>query len=401
MGKKAYLGIDNIARKVKKMYIGVNGVARKVKKGYIGIDGVARLFFSGLGTPMKVGTAPNLTSGGAYPGHAENNSYAIFCPNVSAGNVCAYNSNLIKTEPETITRQGRDGYFSQICYTNDYDAGQRPGVSISDYAIFFGTPYNQYHVNGEYYNSSLVKNTITLSIQGFSTFTGGMTSFIQIGRSKSKILISCKDSFGRTISNNILNSDLVLTSLSETSFRFKSFVLNNSTITTGGDFDTESNLSLVYPSGLKAINESGIFSNVPATLKIYSETSGCRNLLTENHSLLFGKYNGDPNKFKVDCFDNNYVYSNPWELPDVSIDSAVGYNSGFGFIFGARNGVNVGYTTRVSVVTPDLVLTATDMYNSDYVYGRQGVANVGKYTLVGGGAGSNSGYSWCDVYTVD
>ena len=46
MAKGAYLGINNVARKIKKIYIGINGVARKVKKVYIGINGVARLCWS-------------------------------------------------------------------------------------------------------------------------------------------------------------------------------------------------------------------------------------------------------------------------------------------------------------------------------------------------------------------
>jgi len=46
MAKGCYIGVDNVARKVKKGYIGVNGVARKIKKVYIGVDGVAQLCWS-------------------------------------------------------------------------------------------------------------------------------------------------------------------------------------------------------------------------------------------------------------------------------------------------------------------------------------------------------------------
>ena len=46
MSKKAYIGIDGIARKINKMYIGVDGVARRIKKAYIGIGGVARPYWS-------------------------------------------------------------------------------------------------------------------------------------------------------------------------------------------------------------------------------------------------------------------------------------------------------------------------------------------------------------------
>ena len=46
MAKNAYIGVDDIARKVLKGYIGVDGTARKIKKAYIGIGGVARPCFS-------------------------------------------------------------------------------------------------------------------------------------------------------------------------------------------------------------------------------------------------------------------------------------------------------------------------------------------------------------------
>ena len=46
MSKATYIGVNDVARKVKKIYIGLDNVARKVKKGYIGVNGVARLFYS-------------------------------------------------------------------------------------------------------------------------------------------------------------------------------------------------------------------------------------------------------------------------------------------------------------------------------------------------------------------
>ena len=35
MAKKAYIGVNNVARRIKKMYVGVNGIARRIKKAYI------------------------------------------------------------------------------------------------------------------------------------------------------------------------------------------------------------------------------------------------------------------------------------------------------------------------------------------------------------------------------
>lgn len=40
-----YIGVNNVAKKVKGYYIGVNGKARKVKKMYAGVNGVARLCY--------------------------------------------------------------------------------------------------------------------------------------------------------------------------------------------------------------------------------------------------------------------------------------------------------------------------------------------------------------------
>ena len=45
MAKKAYGGVNNIARNGIKIYAGVNNVARNVVKGYAGVDGVARQFW--------------------------------------------------------------------------------------------------------------------------------------------------------------------------------------------------------------------------------------------------------------------------------------------------------------------------------------------------------------------
>lgn len=46
MATNVYVGVGDVARKVKKIYVGVNGVAQEVKKAYIGVSDVARLCYS-------------------------------------------------------------------------------------------------------------------------------------------------------------------------------------------------------------------------------------------------------------------------------------------------------------------------------------------------------------------
>lgn len=96
MAKGMYIGVGNVARKVKKAYVGIGGVARKVKKMYIGIGGTARLCFSS--GPSKVNSVTNLThSMYGYDG-VSNEVYALF---TSDTRLNAYNSNLIQSVPST------------------------------------------------------------------------------------------------------------------------------------------------------------------------------------------------------------------------------------------------------------------------------------------------------------
>ena len=64
MSKTAYIGVNNIARKVKSNYIGVNGVARKVKKAYIGdANGKARLWWQSGGVIRGVWKTATVNNG--------------------------------------------------------------------------------------------------------------------------------------------------------------------------------------------------------------------------------------------------------------------------------------------------------------------------------------------------
>lgn len=42
-----YIGVSNVARKVKTQFVGVSNVARKVTNGYLGVSNVAKKFFTG------------------------------------------------------------------------------------------------------------------------------------------------------------------------------------------------------------------------------------------------------------------------------------------------------------------------------------------------------------------
>ena len=57
MSRGAYIGIDNVARRIRKGYIGIDNVARKITKGYIGVDNVARDIFGQETRTYKLSTS--------------------------------------------------------------------------------------------------------------------------------------------------------------------------------------------------------------------------------------------------------------------------------------------------------------------------------------------------------
>ena len=70
MAKDMYIGVNNVAQKIKKAYVGVNGVAKEVKNIYIGVNDVAKKVFSSSSytiTPLSANDfAPYDTTSSGY-----------------------------------------------------------------------------------------------------------------------------------------------------------------------------------------------------------------------------------------------------------------------------------------------------------------------------------------------
>ena len=101
MAKKAYIGVDGKARKIKKGYVGVDGKARKIKKAYIGIGGVARPCWSG-GELAYYGAITALSSARAGLSATTVGNYALFGGGDAGNNsavVDAYDASLTRSIP--------------------------------------------------------------------------------------------------------------------------------------------------------------------------------------------------------------------------------------------------------------------------------------------------------------
>lgn len=145
MAKGAYIGVSNVAKKVKKMYIGVGGVARKVKKAYIGVNGVARLFWSGESFRALV------------QGYSNNNIYSSEEPQPTTSSF-----NSISNPFSSLT-----GKYAWILWDKKYrrfiainkdltnsDANHRNVYYLSEgsstWILAGQLPYNQYTVTTKY-----------------------------------------------------------------------------------------------------------------------------------------------------------------------------------------------------------------------------------------------------------
>ena len=126
MAKGAYVGVNNLARKVTKIYCGVNNVARKVKKGYVGVGGVARIFFSGEQKLEYYGAITPLSQGRHWLAATTVGNYALFGGGSDSynyySNVDSYNSTLTKGTPSSLS-----GTRTELAAT-----------TVGNYALFGG-----------------------------------------------------------------------------------------------------------------------------------------------------------------------------------------------------------------------------------------------------------------------
>lgn len=194
MAKKAYIGVEGVARKIKKGYVGVEGLARKIKKAYIGVGGVARPCWSG-GTLTYYGTITPFSSDRYMHSATEVGDKAIIGGGKTAtgtefNTVEAYDASLTKVDapamvsakyshPATRTKDYGlfgsgyrglthvDAYTSSLVRTEaprpDVGRWNHAGTDVGGYGIFAGgqDAYGDMSDYVEAYDNSLTKTVLT------------------------------------------------------------------------------------------------------------------------------------------------------------------------------------------------------------------------------------------------
>lgn len=193
MSKGAYIGINNIAHKIKKGYIGVDGVARRIKKAYIGVGGVARPCWSegkigyygvttaGLTNPVRACAASHignyaLFGGGVYnnvttyssviDGYSRNLTKFSQINTLSVARYCLYSTH---NDGHVFFAGGKSGEYTFTGVVDAYDMSmtKKPVADfasspwaashIGKYAVFFGVTDGYYSVCTYAYDDKLTQ----------------------------------------------------------------------------------------------------------------------------------------------------------------------------------------------------------------------------------------------------
>ena len=169
MSKNIFIGVNNVARKVKSIYIGVNNVARKVKYVYIGdSNNKARLCYS---------------SGPVYISKQGTNTLTFspedFKETYKSNPVTSANGSDLTQSYYYVTFSARCPYDYQ--YSNGSIVIKTDDGTLLDYETFTGnrgiqlispTPNNftrSQNVSSSYYGSITTQN---ITINGYNAFNG-------------------------------------------------------------------------------------------------------------------------------------------------------------------------------------------------------------------------------------
>ena len=155
MAKRAYLGIDGMARKIKRGYIGVNEAARKIKKAYIGVGGVARPCWSG-GEVTYYGTITPLSAAREISTAVTVGGYALFPAGTTMNAVGSPTWATVDTYDRNLTK----GLAPDVSNAR----GNYAAASVGNHALIVGgyskgSTFNTVDI----YDESLTHTTTTIS----------------------------------------------------------------------------------------------------------------------------------------------------------------------------------------------------------------------------------------------
>lgn len=400
MAKKAYIGVDNKARKVKKIYIGVNNIARKVKKAYIGIGGVARPCFSG-GELAYYGKIADMPTNYAPNEAATVGNYALF---VGDSNNSAYGGVTPRTDAyNTALTQVSVTALPQYHGSNSQDTNIA-ATTVGNYALFAGGGDEDAVETDivDAYDASLTLTTVTslsqprggagaITHNGYAMFAGGL-NYSEYGDASGSDVVDIYNS-SLTLSTNWLSQYMYGQVAAATVGNYALFAGQS------GEYDTADEVWYEYSS----CNVEGFDRSLTSVYSQNTFSINARNrdaTTIGNYALFVGGY-ADGYLSVVEAVDSSLTVVSAPSLPYQSSDTVAVTLGDYAIVradaWGASNCPEVTLTYNSS-------LTQEIAPASELSWVRGAVTTVGDYALFMGYfivAGGNGGYTSDRRYVLD
>ena len=335
MAKKAYIGVDGVARKVKKGYVGVSSVARKIKKAYIGIGGVARPCWGG-GELTYYGTVTALDIQRYNLAATTVGDYALFGGGYGNFNGTTYFAT-VDVYDETLTK------LNSIELSTNSGRYSLAATTVGNYALFGGGYGN--------FNGTLMSNQKNI-VDAFDT---SLTLTTPLG------LYNHAQSMGATTVGD-----------------YALF---------GGGYNND-NSALAYVTGYDSslTRNTSVDAFNQARCHLAATTVG-------NYALFGGGKYSTINSY-VDAYDTSLTRTSPTSLSYATCHLAATTVGNYALFAGGDNDAGLYYAT---VNAYDTSLTRTIQTDLSVNRGRLAATTVGNYAMFGGGY-SNAYREYVDAY---
>lgn len=390
MAKKAYIGIDGIARKIKKGYIGVDGVARKIKKAYIGVGGVARPCWSGGGidyygaiTPLSVGVAG--LAGASIPGFAlfacgrngtgagagiSYYSKTIDVYNTALTLTCSLDlSNMVIAGTDTSTSLNSREYLSagSVNETAIFAGGSRSTTTYVNDAFSVNTSMTLARIPSGQYMQSNAHKYATTSVGNHVLFANGT---------------GAERAYYRTVEaydSSLTKKTCATTSKAEGSRA--ATTVGNKAIIAGGVYGNASN---TYDTTIDVYDDSLTKITTGIALSVGRSNLGAE---TVNGNALFVGGTYYTTRYNVvDAYNESLTHNTSvaplsesrMDIPSVNVE-------GTAMFFGGNNANNSVGSRSATVDLYDSSLTKTEVQPLTEARQEHAAAKVGSFALVGGG----------------
>lgn len=243
MAKKAYVGVNSVARRVKKIYIGINGIARKVRKGYIGVAGIARLFFA-FGTLKYYSEHMECATANLRKASASNRNFAF----VTDGElVNSFNIQLVCSAATSLATK-----LSDCCGAN----------AAREYAVFGGNIVSSGYITESpvyAYNASATRTSATsLTTNTVKHITGCNDTYALFGNTAGA---------GANTTIDLYDGSLTQTTVTASEHRERYCISDNgayAVIFSGAYYYSGSNPMYHEVSFVDAVNTSGTVTALPS-----------------------------------------------------------------------------------------------------------------------------------------